>query len=139
MKVNLDKINFGDRISQYNIGKHCIEEYYNDSDIITKRIEYDEFKRDVDSKTFDIQGNITDHQHKEYFENETEKGVIETFKNSSQEYTRKAYTKIENGLKHHIDNYNSKTNPKSNYINDFIYDMSNKLIKIISNGKELKF
>ena len=70
--------------------------------------------------------------HIEYFETENEKGFIETFKNQFQEYIRKSSTKIENGVKHVIDDYTSKSKPEKSYINDFVYDLKGNLQKIIT-------
>ena len=34
------------------------------------------------------------------------------------------------------DDFKSKTSPNKNYINEFVYDLKNNLVKIINNGKE---
>ena len=94
MKCSFSTLNFGDTTKIYKAGKNKIIEHYNVYDILTRRIEYDEFNRDIDSKNFNSSGKIIGHQHKEYFENDSEKGVIETFKSSSQEYIRKSYIKF---------------------------------------------
>ncbi len=136
MKVDFsNNIIFGDKSKFFQSGKNKVEEIYNDDNVMIKRLINDEFDRNIDSAVFDLQGNIIEHQHKDYFQTETEQGFVETFKNKYQEYTRKAYTKIEDGLKHNIDDFKSKTG--SSYINDFVYDLSGKLIKVISNGKSV--
>ena len=40
--------------------------------------------------------------------------------------------KFENGVKHVIDDYTSKSNPEKSYINDFVYDLKGNLQKIIT-------
>lgn len=131
MKINFtSRVIFGNKTKVFQAGQNKIEETYSDDNVLLKRLERDEFNRDVDSKTFDLSGNITEHLHKDYFQTENEKGFVETYKDKNQEYTRKAYTKIENGLKHIIDDFQSKTG--KSYITDFIYDMSGKLVDIIS-------
>ena len=136
MKVDFfNTVNFGDKSKFFQSGKNKVEEIYSDDDVLLKRLTNDEFGRDIDAAVFDLHGNIIEHQHKDYFQTETEQGFVETFKNKYQEYTRKAYTKIEDGLKHHIDDFKSKTG--NSYINDFVYDLSGKLIKVISNGKSV--
>ena len=110
MKINFSNIiTFGNKTKMFKSGKNNIEEIYTDDDILQKRLVRDEFNRYIDSKTFDLFGNIIEHQHYDYFRTENEQGVIETFKNKYQEYIRKAYTKIEGGLKHCIDDFQSKT------------------------------
>lgn len=137
MKINITNcIIFTNRTYSYKFGKNNVQEIYDDNNILQQRIIWDEFSRDIDSKTFDIQGNVVEHLHKDYFKNDTEEGVIETFKNRNQEYVRRAYTKTENGLKHSIDDFKSAKG--KSYLNDFVHDLSGKLIKIISNGKEFK-
>ena len=96
---------FGNKTKIFQSGKNKIEETYDDDNFLIKRLVRDEFNRDIDALTFDSSGNTIEHLHKDYFQTETEQGFIETFKNKSQEYTRKAYTKIENGLKHNIDDF----------------------------------
>ena len=132
MKCLFSNINFGDSTKTYQRGKIKVVEHYNIYDVLTRRIEYDEFNRDIDSKSFNNKGDIIEHQHKEYFENDTEKGFIETFKSRFQEYTRKSYIKFVNGFKHSIDEYVSKTRPDKNYINEFIYNAQEKLVKVIT-------
>ena len=60
---------------------------------------------------------------------------VEMYKDNSQQYTRKVNYKIINGLQHRTEEYISKTSPDSNYIQEFVKDVSGKLIKVISNGK----
>lgn len=132
MRCSFSTISFGDSFKTYKNGKSKIVEHYNIYDILTRRIEYDEFNRDIDSKSFNSSGKVIEHLHKEYFETETEKGHIETFKSSTQEYLRKSYTKFVNGFRHSIDEYISKTKPENSYINEFIYDLKGKLIDVCS-------
>ena len=136
MKVQFNCLNFCAEVQKtYNKGNHVITETYNDN-VLLQRIEYDEFGRDVDSKWFDDKKNVTGHMHKEYFETENEKGQIETYVNRFQDYTRKFYTRFEAGFKHKIDDFTSHLEPQKSYINEFIYDLNNHLIKVINNGKE---
>ncbi len=130
MKIFFNTINFGNNKPRIVENK--------DSSGNTRRVEYDTFGHDVDSKLFDRNGIVSEHQHKVYYEKDNEKGCIEFFKNKFQEYTRRTYTKTENGFKYSVDDFKSKTRPEANYINEFIYDLSNKLIKIINNGKVIK-
>ena len=133
MKINYTNITtFGNKTKKFQSEGNHIEEIYTDNNILQKRLIKDEFNRYIDAKTFDLSGNIIEHQHYDYFETENEKGYIETYKNESQEYTRKAYTKYEGKFKHIIDEFKSKSG--KNYINDYIYDLTGKLIKIICNG-----
>lgn len=131
MNIGVNIINFTSQQKEYNLGKHKVTEIYSDDGILQKRLEYDEFNRDVDSKNYDEKGVLIDYQHKDYYEKQNEKGCIETYKSKTQEYTRKSYTKYENGLKHTVDDFKSKT---TSYINEFISDLSGKLVKIINNG-----
>ena len=135
MIISYNPVKFCSSEKTYTKDNHQITEHISDNGILTRRIELDEFGRDVDVKWFDLQGNVASNMHKDYCETANEKGLIETFKSSFQEYTRKHYTKYEAGFKHVIDDYKSKTAPEKNYINEFIYDMQNKLVKLISNGK----
>lgn len=134
MRCLFNAVNFLSDARTYNLGKNKITETLNDGKL-TKRIEYDEFDRDVDVKWFDTLGNISAHLHKDYYETDSEKGLVETFKNSAQNYVRKVYTKFESGLRHNIDEYVSKSDPQASYINDFIYDLNGKFIKLISHKK----
>lgn len=134
MRIQLNTFTFGDSKKIYKSGTHTVEEHYNDNKTMIKRLENDEFSRDVDTKWFDDKtGELTAHQHKDYYEKENETGYIETYKDNSQEYTRHGYTRIENGCKHTVEDYQSKTG--KSYINEFIRDAQDKLIKIITNGK----
>lgn len=136
MKYNFTIINFKNTTKTYQKDKIKIVEYYNDNNKLLKRLEYDEFERDIDCKNFDEDGNLVSHQHKEYFETNTEKGLIETFKNHFQEYVRKQYVKFINGYKHSIEEFVSKSKPENSYKNEFIYDLQNNLVNVIS--KKLK-
>ena len=132
MKCQFSILTFGNSEKTYQQGENKVVDTLNDGLKLIKRVEYDKFNRDVDVKWYDEVNNITDHMHKEYFETENEKGFIETFKNQFQEYIRKSSTKFENGVKHVIDDYTSKSSPEKSYINDFVYDLKGKLQKIIT-------
>jgi len=138
MKVSFNTIIFCESQKTYKHGDNTITEFFDDENTLIRRDETDSFGRNTDSKRFDKNGNITESIHKDYFKTESEEGFIETFKSKYQEYTRKAYTRTENGIKHTIDDFHSKSG--KNYYNDFIHDLNGKLIRIISNGKvtELK-
>ena len=135
MKILCSTVCFGEKTNIYKIGSNTVTEVFDNCNNIIKRIEYDEFNRDVDSKWFNSAGKLQEHLHKDYYKKENEEGCIETFKNLYQEYTRKSYTKIENGFKHVVDDFRSKTG--KSYINDFVHDMCGNLIKIINNGQEI--
>lgn len=132
MKCQFSILTFGNSEKTYQQGENKVVDTLNDELKLIKRIEYDKFNREVDVKWYDEVNNITDHMHKEYFETENEKGFIETFKNQFQEYVRKSSTKFEDGVKHVIDDYTSKSSPENSYINDFVYDLKGKLQKIIT-------
>ena len=132
MKCQFKILTFGNSERTYHQGENKIVDMLDDKLKLIKRIEYDKFNREVDIKWYDEDYRITDHMHKEYFETENEKGFIETFKNQFQEYVRKSSTKFENGVKHVIDDYTSKSSPENSYINDFVYDLKGKLQKIIT-------
>lgn len=132
MRCKFDILTFGNSEKTYRQHGNKIVETFDDNKNLIKRIEYDKFERDIDVKWYDNLKNIVAHMQKEYFETENEKGYIEIYKNNFQEYIRKSYTKIENGLKHAIDDFTSKTNPQNSYFNDFIYDSNGKLQKIVS-------
>ena len=132
MKCQFNIFTFGNSERIYQQGENKIVDTLNDELKLIKRIEYDKFNREVDIKWYDEVNNITDHMHKEYFETENEKGFIEIFKNQFQEYVRKSSTKIENGVKHVIDDYTSKSSPENSYINDFVYDLKGNLQKLIT-------
>ena len=132
MKCQFSILTFGNSEKTYQQGENKVVDTLNDELKLIKRVEYDKFNRDVDVKWYDEDNNITDHMHKEYFETENEKGFIETFKNQFQEYVRKSSTKFEDGVKHVIDDFTSKSSPENSYINDFVYDLKGKLQKIIT-------
>jgi len=132
MRCQFNILTFGNSERTFQQGEYKIVETFNDDMKLIKRIEYDKFGRDVDVKSYDGLDNIVDHMQKEYFETENEKGYVEIFKNKFQEYVRKSYTKIENGMKHVIDDFTAKTNPEKSYFNDFIYDLNGKLQKVVS-------
>ena len=132
MKCIFNCVNFGNSSRTSRQGENKIIETFDDDNFLLQRIEYDKFDRDVDVKRYDRQGNISEHMHKEYFESENSKCLIETYKNNFQEYIRKAYTTIDNRFKHSIDEYKSISSPEKSYINDAIYDLKGNFIKIIS-------
>ena len=132
MKITYNFIKFSGSENSYKIGHHKITEYFDDSRVLTKTIEHDEFDRIVDTKWFNQQGEITEQLHKDYYELPNEKGFIEHYKSKTQEYTRKACTKFIDGAKHTIDEFISKTSPERSYINEFIYDLQNKLKDVIT-------
>ena len=136
MKIQFNPIKFGTNEVTYPKGNHKINDLM-ENNALKRRIEFDELGRVIDAKWFDDKLDITDHLQKDYFETPNEKGHIETFKNKFQEYIRKSYTKFEQGCKHVIDDFKSKSNPEHSYINEFVYDIQNRLIKIIHNGKEM--
>ena len=129
--MQISNITFGQKVNIYRKGENTIKEVFDDKNRLSRLIEYDKFDRDIEAKSFDTYGNIIERMSKTY----TDNGMIEHFKNAFQEYTRKTYTIIENGIKHRVEEFKSKTSPNCNYINEFIYDISGKLIKLISNGK----
>ena len=135
MKCTFDLISFGNKTKTNQIAEGKVVEMFNDFNVLIKRIEYDKFDRTIDVKNFDSTGVLSDNLHFEYFETENEKGFVETFKSRFQEYVRKSYIRIEEGLKHHIDDYTSNTKPENSYINDFVYDLKGKLITVISHKK----
>ena len=137
MNIKFCQIRFGDTKKIHYAQNHKIEERFDDNGILDRRIEYDALGRDIDSKQFDNKGNIISHLHKDYYEKDSEKGYIETYKDTNQEYTRKTYTKFEDSIKRNVDEYTSKSNPKASYINEFIYDLSGKLLRILNNKKEI--
>jgi len=132
MKIFFSTINFCEKLNIYKSGKNTVKEVFDDNNKMVKRIEYDEFNRDVDAKSFDVSGELQEHLHKEYYKKTNEEGVLETFKNKTQEYVRKSYTKVENGFKYTVDDFQSKT---KNYKNEFVHDTMGKLIKVINNGQ----
>lgn len=133
MRINPISINFYGYSQKYKIGNNSLEDIFDDNDVLIKRYELDDKNRLVETVLFDELGNVEEFLHKDYFEKENEKGFIETYVGPHQEYIRKSYEKTENGFRHVIDDFKSKTG--KSYINDFVHDMSGKLVKIISNGK----
>ena len=135
-KIIQNKLAFGNYTKIYNENNKTINEHYNDNNVLLSRIEYDEFKRDIDAKEYNSFGIVTSHQQKKYYKTPSEEGFVETFKNKNQQYIRKSCTKIQDGLKHVIDDFKSLTSPNKSYVNDFVHDKAGKLIKIIKNGIE---
>ena len=103
MRCKFDILTFGNSEKTYHQYGNKIVETFDDNMNLIKRIEYDKFERDIDVKWYDNLKNIIAHMQIEYFETENEKGYIEIYKNNVQEYIRKSYTKIENGMKHVVD------------------------------------
>ena len=131
MRIEFNAINFLGTIKSYNFGENRITQYFDDDNYLTKIIEVDKFERDVDTKEFDRERNVTFHLHKDY----TDSGYVETFKDKCQEYTRRVYTVVKGSMTHRIEEYVSKSSPQKNYVSEFIRDSSNKLVRIITNGK----
>ena len=67
MKIFFSTLSFGERTNTYKIGKNTVTEVFDDKNALIKRIEYDEFNRDVDSKWFGSTGELSEHLHKEYY------------------------------------------------------------------------
>lgn len=136
MRISTVSIIFREVQKKYSIGENTVKYVYDDDNILVRREEDDVSGRNTDTKWYDKEGNVKEVMHKDYFKTTDEEGFVETFKSKTQEYTRKAYTKFENGFKHVIDDFNSKTG--ESYYNDFIHDLSGKLLKIINNGKVIE-
>ncbi len=133
-----NNIAFGNYTQTYKKHNNTITEHYYDNNVLFRKVEYDEFKRDIDAKDFNMFGIVTSHQHKDYYKTAGEEGCIENYKDKYQQYVRKTCTKIENGLKHVIDDFRSLTSPDKSYVNDFIHDSTGKLIKLV-NYKHIKY
>lgn len=133
MKINPVSTNFFGYSQKYQIGNHSFEDVFDDNDVLIKRSELDEKNRLVETVWFDEKGNMKELLHKDYYVKNNEKGYIETYASTHQEYIRKVYEKTEDGFRHVVDDFKSKTG--KSYINDFVHDLSGKLVKIISNGK----
>ena len=116
--------------------KARIEDSFYDNNVLKSHTVFDEFERVIMHKQFDSDGFIKSSTHLEYYETNIEKGRIETYREIGQEYIRKSYTKIENGLKHVVDDYTSISAPQKSYVNDFVYDLKGNLYKLINNEKE---
>lgn len=140
LKIFIDEFsnrnNFKERIESYQDGDFKIEDSFDNNNILKSHTVRDEFDRIIDSKKFDENGLIKSSSHFEYYETNIENGFIESYKDEGQEYIRKAYTKIENGLKHTVDDFTSISVPEKSYINDFVYDLKGNLWKLINNGVE---
>ena len=106
-----------------------------ENNLSMRRIETDRFGRDIDAKQFDSYGKLVSHQHKYYHGDD----LIEKYRDSNQEYTRKIYYKVKNGFKHRIEEFISKTSPDKNYVHESVRDASDKLVKFIQNGKVVVF
>ena len=132
MKIFQIAVNFKSSTNSYQSDKNRITDYFDNNNLLTKKVEYDEFDRAIDSKRFNPQGEVIEQMHKDYYENPNEKGFVEHFQSKSQEYVRKAYTKFENGIKHYVEEYRSKTSPEMSYISEFIYDIHNELVNVIT-------
>lgn len=134
MKIFLSPVSFNGKTVTSTQNKLKIEEFYDDNNMLSSRLEYDEQDRFVDKKSFDSQGNVTEHQHKSYYIKGEEQGCIETFKNEFQHYVRQSYTRPQGKFIHTVDNFQSISNPGKSYINEFIRDLQGRLVKVISNG-----
>ena len=137
MKIYFNSTIFRESQKVYHTKTGVVREFYDDNNNIIRREERDVLNRDTDTKWFDKQGNVTEVLHKDYYKTENEEVFVETFKSKTQEYTRKSYTKIENGLKHIIDDFHSKTTGKS-YFNDFVHNLKGELIKVTTNNTTRK-
>ena len=136
MKINFNSIIFRESQKVYNTKEGVVKEFFDDNNNIIRREELDTFNRNTDTKWFDKHGNVTEVLHKDYYKTENEEGFVETFKSKTQEYTRKSYTKFENGLKHIIDDFHSKTG--KSYFNDFVHNIKGELIEVTTNGTTIK-
>lgn len=134
MKVNFGSASFYKSIT-FLSNQNKVSYLSDESNLSLRRIETDQFGRDVDAKQFDRDGKLVFHQHKYYHGDD----LIEKYRDSNQEYTRKIHYKIKNGYRHRIEEYISETSPQKNYVHEFIRDASNKLVKIIQNGKIVVF
>lgn len=134
MKIFFNSIQFKQGCTIVQKGENKVFEYFDENERLIKTYEQDKFERDIDTKTFDKEGNITSHLHKDY----TENGFIETFKNKYQEYTRIFTLEKKGEYIHRIEKFMSKTSPDKNYITEFIKDTSNNLLRIITNGKVIE-
>lgn len=124
-------ITFKGHNNTYYDGENKIIEYYNDNNILTNRVTYDKFGRDILTNWFDEYGNNKGFMSKKYVND----GHIETCKTPNQEYIRTCRSFIKDGFKHYIEEFVSKTKPANNYCNESIRDSFGKLVKMISNGK----
>lgn len=131
MKILFNTITFKSYTKTYYKGDNIITEYFDDNNHLTKIMEIDKFKRDVDTKEFGQRGETTFHLHKEYDGNK----IIETCKDRIQEYTRIINTFKKGEYTHRTEEYISKYSPEKNYIHEFIRDSANRLIRVICNGK----
>ena len=132
MKVLFNTISFKSWSKTFYNGENKITEYYDDNNLLIKTLETDKFSRDVDTKEFGKDGEITFHLHKKY---EGNNKIIETCKDRFREYTRTTSFIKKGDYTHRIEEYVSKLSPDSNYIHEFIRDKADRLVKIISNGK----
>ena len=135
MNILINKIAFLASQKTYQFNGCTVREYFDDNNKLVRREKEDSFYRNIGTEWFDEDGNIKETMHKSYFKTKTEDGFIESYKSNAQEYTRRAYTKIENGFKHTIDDFKSKSG--KSYYNEFIYDLKGQLLRIISNGKTI--
>lgn len=132
MNVNFDSVSFGCKNICYHDKTYNIKEVFDDDGRnLIRRIKYDKQCRDVDCEEFDRDKKVISHMHKEY----TPDGCIETYKSTTQEYIREIKTVVKDSFTHHIEKFTSNTSPESNYVNEFIRDITGKLVKIINNGR----
>lgn len=132
MKVQFNPISFKSWTKTFYNGENKITEYYDDNNLLIKTLETDKFSRDVDTKEFNEKGDVVFHLHKKY---EKDGKIIETCKDRFQEYTRTVSFDKKGEFTHRIEEYVSKLTPENNYVHEFIKDSTNKLVKIICNGK----
>ena len=131
MKINFSFFSFGNKNIHSIDGNYNVKETFDDNHNLIRLTRYDEKGRDIDTFEYNDKKEITAHQHKKY----TSYGLIETYKNEHQEYRRIIKNEKRGSFVHHIEEFISKTSPKNNYVNEFIRDLTGKLVKIINNGK----
>jgi hypothetical protein len=134
MKIALSSITFGNKNNIYAPNSQAQESFLRyDSGEIKKSFIYDKWGRIISCCEYDKKGNLISQQNKSYSNN----GCVETYKSQTQEYIRKCYVITKGNFKHFIEEFISRTSPDKNYVLEFVRDVSDKLVKIISNGKVL--
>ena len=131
MKIDSDFLSFGNKNIHCFDKNHNVKETFDDNHNLIRVTRYDEKGRDIDTFEYNDKKEITAHQHKEY----TSYGLIETYKSEHQEYRRIIKNEKRGSFVYHIEEFISQTSPKNNYVNEFIRDLTGKLVKIINNGK----
>jgi len=118
---------------------HTITKEFTPENVLLNRLEEDEFGRFFDLKKYDSEGNVILHQHKNYYSRKDDSGNIETFVTSDEKYIRQFHTVKIGNNNHFIDDFTNVLNPENSYINEYIRNSYGRLIRIISNGREVKF